>query len=110
VREILVVFLLTVGVAFSVVAAVGLLRFPDLYTRIHAAAKVGTMGLGSIVLAAAIHFNNLGVSIRAFLVIAFVFMTAPVAAHMISRVGYKVGARMSPKTVIDELRDEDQKL
>ena len=107
-RDVLVLFLLVVGVGFSLVAGIGVLRFPDLYTRIHAAAKVGTMGISSIVLAAALHFNNLGVTIRALLVITFVFLTAPVAAHMISRVGYKVGVRMSPMSVRDDLKQEDQ--
>jgi multicomponent Na+:H+ antiporter subunit G len=109
-REFLVLFLLIVGVIFSMIAAVGVLRFPDLYTRLHSASKVGTMGISNIVLAAAIHFNDPGVSVRVILVIAFVLLTAPVAAHMISRAGYKVGVRMTDKSVLDELQKEDQNL
>jgi multicomponent Na+:H+ antiporter subunit G len=69
-----------------------------------AATKAGTLGVSSMMLATATHFGDLGVTARALLTVAFVFATAPVAAHLIGRVAYIVGAEMWHGTVIDELR------
>lgn len=96
--------LLITGGAFLLLAAVGIVRMPDLYSRIQAATKAATLGVGCIILALAIHFVDLGITVRALLVIAFLFLTQPVAAHMIGRAAYFVGVPLWEHTIMDELR------
>lgn len=79
---------LLIGAAFVFVAALGILRFPDLFTRMHAASKAGSLGLGCTLVAVAVSFPVLNVIVKALLVLLFVFLTAPVAAHMIGRAAY----------------------
>ncbi len=94
--------LAVVGALFALLAAVGILRMPDLFTRMHAASKAGTLGACCTVLAAAVYFHQADVAVRAVLTVLFLLLTAPVAAHVIGRGGYIAGAELSPETVIDE--------
>lgn len=96
--------LILVGAIFMFLAALGLVRMPDLLTRMHATTKAATLGATLIMLAVALHFAEVAVVARAFGVIFFIMMTAPVAAHVIGRAGYFVGARLWSGTVKDELR------
>lgn len=96
--------LLLLGSAFALIAAVGLLRFPDLLLRMHAATKAGTLGAGLVLLAVAVDFGGTGTVVRMIATIVFLFATAPVAAHLIGRASYFVGVRLWDKTVVDELR------
>jgi multicomponent Na+:H+ antiporter subunit G len=95
-----------VGAAFLLLAAVGITRMPDLFTRLQATTKAATLGVGCVVLSVAVHFGDLGVAARAAAVIVFVLLTAPVAAHMIGRAGYMVGAPQWDGTIVDELRGQ----
>ena len=63
--DLLVAFLLLVGAAFALIAAIGLLRLPDLYTRMHAASKAGTLGSGVLLIALAIQSSDAGTASRA---------------------------------------------
>lgn len=99
-------FLMFSGAVFSFIAALGILRMPDLFLRMQAAAKTGTLGVGCTILAVATYFGDLAVTTRAGLVILFLFLTAPVAAHMIARAGYIAGVSLWKKTTIDELVDQ----
>ena len=103
-KELLTIIFLGIGAAFMLLAAIGIVRLPDLFTRMHAATKVGTMGGSGLVFAFAIHFDDLGVTTRALFVIAFLFLTAPIAAHMIGRAAYFVGVPLWERTVLDELK------
>lgn len=97
--------LLVVGALFMLLASLGILRLPDLFMRLQAATKASTLGVGCMLLAAAIHFQDMAVTTRAVLVVAFFFLTAPVGAHMIARAAYAVGAPLWEGTIIDELRE-----
>ena len=103
-RAWLVSALLVFGGAWMLIAALGVLRMPDLFSRMQASAKAGTLGVGVLVLSVAIHFGDLEVSSRAALIIAFFFLTAPVAAHMIARAAYLIGVPLWRGTQRDELR------
>lgn len=103
-RDGITLALMTVGVLFTLVAAIGVLRMPDLYLRMSASTKAATMGVGFIMLAVAVQFNNLTITTRALAIIVFVYLTAPVAAHMIGRAGYILGVTLYSKTVLDDLR------
>lgn len=103
-REAITLILMTIGVLFTLVAAIGVLRMPDLYLRMSASTKAATMGVGFIMLAVMVHFNELAITTRALAIIVFVYLTAPVAAHMIGRAGYILGVSLYQKTALDELR------
>ena len=102
IREITVCLFLLMGGVLSLIAVAGVLRMPDLFTRMHAATKVGTVGVSSITLGLMIHFGSITVLSRGILVIAFFLLTAPVAAHMIARAAYRSGVSLWILTRIDE--------
>lgn len=95
--------LILVGALFMLIAGVGLVRMPDLYLRMSAATKAATLGAGSILLGAAIYFNDLGISSRAIAIIVFLLITAPVAAHMLGRAAFSYGVPLWENTLYDEL-------
>jgi multicomponent Na+:H+ antiporter subunit G len=98
------VFLIT-GALFALLSAIGILKMPDVFTRMHASTKSGTLGVGCILIALAIYFNHLGITTRAFLIISFLVLTIPIGAHMIARAAYFTSEAMSRHTVLDEMRD-----
>ena len=100
--ELIDAVLLLIGMFFILVSSIGLLRMPDLMTRMHAATKAGTVGVGFVLLAVANHFATLSVVVEAIVIIIFLFSTAPVGAHLIGRAAYIIGVRLhNPK--VDEL-------
>ncbi len=103
-REIATAALLLTGALFMLVGAIGILRMPDLLSRMQATTKSMTLGAVALLLAVVVHFDQVGVSIRALLVIAFYFLTAPIAAHMIGRAAYFTGVPLWSGTIMDELR------
>ena len=94
------------GALLMMVAGLGLVRMPDLPTRMHASSKAGTLGAALTLAAAAVRLGDGGVAVRSALVVLFLVLTAPVASHLIARAGYRSGVPLSDETVIDELRDE----
>lgn len=103
--EILVSVLLLAGAAFMVLAAVGILRLPDLPTRMHASTKAGAMGAMLTMGGVALHFAEGAVVARAIAFIVFILLTAPIAAHVIGRAGYFTGIALWNGTVKDQLRE-----
>lgn len=87
-RDIAVVVVAAVGAGFLIVSSVGIFRLPDTLTRMHAAGKAATLGVGCLMLASGIAF---GVSqlIRTVVLILLFFITAPVATSALSRASYK---------------------
>ena len=84
------------------VAAIGLLRLPDLYTRMHAVTKAGTLGIGLVLVSAMVAFADVSVGTRALVALLFVLFTAPVSAHMIGRAGYLGGVSLWDDTAFDD--------
>jgi len=95
--------LMLIGASFLVLAAVGMIRMPDLFTRMQCATKASTLGIACILLAVALHFESIGVTTRALAAMAFFLLTAPVTAHLIGRAAYFVGTPLW-RTTPDELR------
>ncbi len=95
--------LVLAGGLFGFIAAVGMLRLPDMITRMHASTKAGTLGAGLIMAAVAVHFMEIGITLRAAAAILFLLLTAPVAAHVIGRAAYRCGIKLWERTWIDEL-------
>lgn len=102
-REILVFSFMLIGAFFMFLAGVGILRMPDLFLRMSSTAKAGTLGAGLTLLGAALYFNEFSIYTRAVAIIVFLFLTAPVAAHMISRAAYFDGIPLWKGTVQDDL-------
>ncbi|BAQ08514.1 monovalent cation/H+ antiporter subunit g [Bacillus sp. OxB-1] len=103
----LIVLTIVVGVVFTIVTVIGVLRLPDVYTRAHAASKSATLGVLSILLGVFLHFwfNEGHFSIQLLLAIAFLFITSPIGGHLMSRAAYLSGVKPSDLTVGDELAD-----
>jgi len=88
IQTLLVVFLLLGGVFFFSVGTLGLLRLPDVFTRLHATTKSDTLGTGLILLAAMVYLGIDIVVIKVFLILMFIWITNPTAAHIISKAVY----------------------
>ncbi|WCP69392.1 monovalent cation/H(+) antiporter subunit G [Vibrio tubiashii] len=92
--DIVISLLLCAGTLFTLIASLGILRMPDLYTRMHAATKAGTVGLASLLLAVAIAIPEITVISRVIGTMLFIFLTAPVAAHLLGKAmqqsGYQI--------------------
>ena len=88
-----------------VLAAVGVLRLPDLPTRMHATTKASALGAMLTMAGVAVYFSDSTVAARAVAIVIFIFLTAPIAAHVIGRAGYFTGIELWEGTVKDELRD-----
>ena len=105
--EIVAAVLVLLGAAFVFVAALGVVRMPDLPMRMHAATKAGTLGAGLILLAVAVVYSDAGVTVRALATIAFLFLTAPVSAHVVGRAAVASGAlTLWERTRLNELADD----
>lgn len=109
VREILewaAILLILLGSIISVISALGLIRLPDVYTRSHAASKSSTLAVLVSLLGAFIYFwfHDGYVSIRLILGIIFVFITAPVAGHLICRAAYRARVPLAEGSGDDELK------
>jgi multicomponent Na+:H+ antiporter subunit G len=93
-----------IGATLVLLAAIGTLRMPDLFTRMQAATKASTLGLGCLLAAAAIALADSSALVRAISIGAFVMLTSPVSNHVIARAGYLTKVPLWSGTVIDEWR------
>ena len=85
--EFLVASLILLGAAFALLGSVGLARLPDFFTRLHGPTKATTLGVGAMVLASAVYFTDTqpGLSLHEVAVMVFLFITAPVSAHLLAK-------------------------
>jgi multicomponent Na+:H+ antiporter subunit G len=104
VAEIIAFGLMLVGAIFIFVAGLGVLRLPDLFMRMHANTKSATMGVGFIMLGAAVYFDDITVTTRALAVVVFLLVTAPISSHLLARAAYFSGIPLWDKTLSDDLR------
>ncbi|WP_439510895.1 monovalent cation/H(+) antiporter subunit G [Marinimicrobium koreense] len=107
--EVLVSALLFFGASLMLLAAIGIVRLPDLPTRMHATTKSGALGTSVIMVAVAFAFADVAVTARALAITTFIILTAPVAAHVIGRAAYFVGVPLWEGTVKDELKSHYDK-
>lgn len=104
--EIAVGLLLVIGASFAFVAALGLLRLPDVYMRMHAGSKAGTLGSGLMLIALALHAQQLDVFTRALAGVVFFLLTAPVSAHLLAKASLQVGYRPCSTTLINQMPEQ----
>jgi multicomponent Na+:H+ antiporter subunit G len=92
------------GATLALLAAIGVLRMPDVYTRMQASTKASTLGLGCLLAGVALRNPELSFVIRAATIAAFMFLTTAVAAHVIARAAALTGAPLWKGTLVDERR------
>lgn len=95
-------FLLILGAAFAFVAAIGVVRFPDVLTRMHAATKPQTLGLLLILAGLALRIESVGDLTLVAIVALFQLLTAPVSAHMVGRAAFRTGQVDQSTLTVDE--------
>jgi multicomponent K+:H+ antiporter subunit G len=90
-----------VGAVFLMVGSIGLFRLPDFYMRLHGPTKASTLGIGAILMASIIFFSFRGnsLSIKEFLIILFLFLTAPITANMLAKAALHVRRRPRSDTL-----------
>ena len=98
---------LLAGATFALLGAVGVLRLPDLYTRMHAASKAGAVGGSMVLLAVALISFDGSVALRAILGTGFLLLTTPVSAHLLARVHHRSKDHQATNMVIDELSSQN---
>jgi multicomponent Na+:H+ antiporter subunit G len=103
--DIVTAILWLAGSAFALLAAVGVLSMPDVFTRMQASTKASTLGLACLLLGAALQMGDFASFIRAASIGAFVLLTTPVAGHVIARASYFAGVPLWERTVLDERRN-----
>lgn len=103
----LIAVIILIGAIFSFISAIGLIRLPDLYTRAHASSKSAALGVLFVLLGTFLFFiiEEQHFSTKLLLGVFFVFLTAPVSAHMICRCAYRSGVKMTETSIRDDLAD-----
>jgi multicomponent Na+:H+ antiporter subunit G len=98
------------GAVFALAAAVGLNRLPDVYSRMHAASKAGTVGSALMLLAVGIHAGDLATLARALAGFFFFVLTAPVSAHLLAMAARKAGYPLAKQSVVDEFKNHPESI
>ena len=105
--ELLVSALIVIGALFTALGSFGLLRLRDFYSRLHSPTKATTLGVGSLLIASSIYFSRLddGLSLHEILVAVFLFITAPVGAHLMATAALHLRVRgetgLPPEDLLD---------
>ncbi|OIN14343.1 Na+/H+ antiporter subunit G [Oceanisphaera psychrotolerans] len=104
--EIITSLLMLLGSLLMLLSGIGIIRMPDLLTRMHATSKAGALGAGLMACGVAVFYaHDTSVVVRALAVVVFVIVTAPVAAHVLARAGYFVGIKLWEGTVKDVIKE-----
>jgi multicomponent K+:H+ antiporter subunit G len=107
ITELLVATLIVIGALFTALGSFGLLRLRDFYSRLHSPTKATTLGVGSLLIASAVYFSHLqeGLSLHEILVAVFLFITAPVGAHLMAKAALHLRVRGESGLPSDDLLD-----
>lgn len=79
------------GGFFALLGSIGLIRLPDVLIRMHASTKIGTLACGMVMASTVVYFGSVDIIVRAVAIVLFLFLTAPIAAHMIGRAAVNTG-------------------
>jgi len=102
--DMIIGILSTIGALSCLFASIGILRMPDFFLRLSVTVKAATMGVGLLLLGTAIYFPESSVTTKAFAIIFFLILTAPVSAHMIGRAAYFIGTPLWKETLLDDMK------
>lgn len=105
IQEVVTDALLLLGALLSLLAAVGVLRLPDVFLRMQASAKASTLGLGCLLFGAALQVPDVGSIMRLASIGAFVMLTAPITAHVVARASFLRRTPLWSGTVVNEHDD-----
>ena len=94
-----------IGITFDIIGCIGLVRLPDVYNRLQASTKCVTLGTCGIMFGVFLHAGFTGSGIKALLVIIFLLLTAPTAAHALARASYKSGVKLWDKSSVDYYKE-----
>uniref|UniRef100_UPI004055B6D1 monovalent cation/H(+) antiporter subunit G n=1 Tax=Candidatus Electrothrix sp. TaxID=2170559 RepID=UPI004055B6D1 len=100
-------FFLIAGSLFMLVASIGVVKFSDVYMRMHAITKAASLGTILMLAAVSIIYVQWIVWVEALMVVLFVIVTAPIASHMIAKAAHKGGNPKGPGYIVDELEEND---
>jgi multicomponent Na+:H+ antiporter subunit G len=95
-----------VGGACALIGAMGILRFPDVYNRLHANTVIIVGGVIMTLLGVSVLYGISMYSLKALLIALFMFIANPVGAHAIARAAHKSGVKLWPRSVVDKLEEE----
>ena len=101
--------LIVIGLIFDFFGCLGLIRFPDVYTRLQAAAKCVTLGTCGILFGLFLFKGFTATGVKALLCMSFILLTAPVSAHALARGAYRYGVKPCAKTVVDRYGEDINK-
>lgn len=104
-NDILIIVFSGIATIFIFLAAIGMLRMPDFYLRLSVTVKATTMGIGIMLVGAALFFGDISTTSKVVAIIFFLLLTAPVAAQMIARTAYIIGVPLWKNSVFDELKN-----
>ena len=102
----LAAILILIGSIFALTASIGLIRLPDLYTRMHAASKAGTLGSCVMLIALAVYTDDLASTTRALGGVAFFLLTAPVSTHLLAKAAHASGLKLWSGSAADDYAAE----
>lgn len=110
--NILIILALLIGTFFILSSSIGILRFPDVYTRLHAATKASTLGISSILIGAFLflYVSHDVISGKLLLAILFILLTNPVSGHMLSRAAHQQGIKPVLKSQDDAYESDLKKI
>jgi multicomponent K+:H+ antiporter subunit G len=102
-------FLILTGAIFTFIGSLGLLRLKDFYTRLHGPTKATTLGVGSLLLASSVFFStrDAGISLHEILITLFLFITAPVSAHLLAKAALHLNLHSLAKTPAQEADEKE---
>lgn len=104
--EIIAYILLGIGAACALIGAVGIVRFPDVYNRIHAQTVVVVGGVIMMLLGASVLEGLSSYTLKALVIALFIFLTNPVGSHAIARAAHRSGVKLWRRSVVDKLKEE----
>lgn len=106
--DVLAAVMLIAGSALALIAAIGLFRMPDAYSRIHVATKPATLAVVFTVGAAVLRVPGLAPTTKLLLAVLLQFWTAPVASHMLGRAAHAAGLRPADPWAVDDLQAAEE--
>jgi multicomponent Na+:H+ antiporter subunit G len=98
--------LISIGVFFDIVGAIGLIRLPDVYNRLQAATKCVTLGTCLILIGVLVHSGWTAIGVKALLAAIFVLWTSPTGSHALARGAHIAGVPLWRGTVVDRYRED----
>lgn len=105
-QEWILAILILLGGFFTLVGSIGLFRLPDFYMRLHGPTKASTLGVGAILIASAVYFTQKtgDISMHEILVTLFLFITAPVSAHLMAKAALHTRIRQVKRTLQADIK------